>query len=88
MFHAKSDKNQKIFFYTPVSKFQKILRLNICNAGKQIYPKKKEILRKYTLQILEAAIQRCTVKKVCLKNLPPVYLHITKIHDIYHIKNL
>ena len=49
MFHAKSDKKQKIFFYTPVSKFQKILTLNICDGAKQIYPKKKKILRKDTL---------------------------------------
>ena len=41
-FHAKSDKKQKIFFYTPVSKFQKILTLNICDGAKQIYPKKKK----------------------------------------------
>ena len=42
MFHAKSDKKQKIFFHTPVSKFQKILTLKICDGVKQIYPKKKD----------------------------------------------
>ena len=42
MFHAKSGKKHKIFFYTPVSKFQKILTLNICDGAKQIYPKKKK----------------------------------------------
>ena len=42
MLRAKSDKKQKIFFYTPVLKFQKILTLNICNGAKQIYPKKKK----------------------------------------------
>ena len=67
MFHAKSDKKQKIFFYTPVSKFQKILTLNICDGAKQIYPKKKKILRKDTLRISVAAVRRCTVKKVSLK---------------------
>ena len=42
MFHAKLDKKQKIFFYTPVSKFQKILTLSICDGAKQIYQKKKK----------------------------------------------
>ena len=42
MFHVKADKKQKMFFYTPVSKFQKILTLNICDEAKQIYPKKKK----------------------------------------------
>ena len=43
MFQAtKQDKKQKIFFYTPASKFQKILILNICNGAKQIHPKKKK----------------------------------------------
>ena len=32
-FHAKSDKNQKIFFCMPVSKFQKISTLNICDGA-------------------------------------------------------
>ena len=41
MLRAKSDKKQKIFFYTPVLKFQKISTLNICDGAKQIYPKKK-----------------------------------------------
>ena len=52
MFHAKSDKKQKIFFHTPVSKFQKILTLNIGDGAKQIYPKrKKKILSTDTLRI-------------------------------------
>ena len=77
MFHAKLDKKQKILFYTPVSKFLKILTLNICDGAKQIYPKKKKkILTKDTLQISGAAIRRCTtVKKVSLKNSPPVYCY-------------
>ena len=41
-FHAKLDKKQKIFFCTPVSKFQKILTLNICDGAKQIYLKKQQ----------------------------------------------
>ena len=41
-FHGKSDKKQKIFFCTPVTKLQKILTLNICNKAKQIYPKKQK----------------------------------------------
>ena len=39
-FREKSDKKQKIFFCTTVSKFQEILTLNICDGAKQIYPKK------------------------------------------------
>ena len=42
MFHANLDKKQEICFYTPVSKFQKILTLNICDGTKQVYPKKKK----------------------------------------------
>ena len=41
-FRAKLDKKQKIFFCAPVSKFQKILTLNICDGTKQIYPKKQK----------------------------------------------
>ena len=41
--------------------------------------RKKKILKKDTLQISVAAIRRFTVKKVSLKNSPPVYWHITKI---------
>ena len=40
-FREKSDKKQKIFFCTTVSKLQEILTLNnICDGAKQIYPKK------------------------------------------------
>ena len=46
-------------------------------------PKEKKIFQD---KILSAA-QRRTVKKVSLKNLPPVYWHITKIHDIHHVQN-
>ena len=41
--------------------------------------KKKKILRRDTLQISVAVLWRCTVKKMPLKVLPPVYLHIIKI---------
>ena len=44
---------------------------------------KTKLLRKDTLQVIEAVIQRCCVKKVSLKMLPPVYLHIIKI-AIWH----
>ena len=50
MFQAKLDKKQKIFFYTPVSKFQKIF--SICDGAKQIYPrpskKKKDSKERYS----------------------------------------
>ena len=32
-FHVKSDKKPKIFFCTPLSKFQKISTLNICDGA-------------------------------------------------------
>ena len=49
MFHAKLGKKHKIFFYTPVSKFQKILTLNICDGAKLIYPKKeKDSMERYS----------------------------------------
>ena len=46
---------------------------------------KKEILRRDTLRI-SVAVQRCTVKKVSLKILPPVYLHIIKIDIKQQVK--
>ena len=63
-FHAKSDEKQKIFFCTPVSKFQKISTLNIYNEATK--RNKKKILRRDTLRISEAVIWRNTVKKVCI----------------------
>ena len=81
-FHVKSDKKQKIFFCTPVSKFQEILKLNIYDEAKQIYPKKrKKILRRDTLRISIAVIRKFNLKKGVpyFKFLPPVYLHIIKI---------
>ena len=38
---VKSDEKQKIFFCTPVAKFQETSTLNICDGAKQIYPKKR-----------------------------------------------
>ena len=84
-FHAKSDEKQKIFFYTPVSKFQKISTLNICDGAKQIYPKKEKVLRKDTLRISVAA--EVYSKKGVLQNSPPVYWYITKIYYIHHVQN-
>ena len=48
--------------------------------------KKNYIIRKDTPRISIAAVRRCTVKKVPLKNSPPVYWHITKIHDVHHVQ--
>ena len=88
MSQAKLDKKQKIFCCIPLSNFTKISTLNICDGAKQIYLMKQrrdngEIIYKYlrrdNLQISVAAIQRCTVKKVSVKILPPVYLRIIKI---------
>ena len=74
-FHAKSDKKQKTFFCTPVRKFQK----TSTSATKQnifIQKNKKKLLRKDTLRVSQAVIRKCCIKKVSLKILPPVYLHI------------
>ena len=46
MFHAKLDKEQKIFFYAPVSKFQNILTLNICKVD--LSKKKKDFKERYS----------------------------------------
>ena len=67
-FHAKSDKKQKIFFYTPVSQFQKISTLNYLTETKRD-----------TLRISLAVVQKYTIKKVPLKISPPVNLHIIKL---------
>ena len=72
-FHVKLDKKQAIFFCKPVSKFQKISPLNICDEAKQIYPKKqKKIPRKYTVRISEAAVGKYFVKRMWLKISPLV----------------
>ena len=50
---------------------------------------KKKLLRKDTLRVSEAVIQRSCVKKVSLKILRPVYLHIIEIDNRYIVdKNL
>ena len=41
-FHGKSDKKQKIFFSTPVMKFQKISTLNIYNEANQFIHRNKK----------------------------------------------
>ena len=41
--------------------------------------KKKKILRRDALRISVAAIRSCTVKKVPLKILPPIYLYVMKM---------
>ena len=73
-------KSRKYFYVQPASKLQKISTLNICDGTKQIYPKKqKMILRRDTLRISVAVVQKGTVKKVSLKISPRVFLHIIKI---------
>ena len=68
MFHAKSDKKQKIFFYTPVSKFQKMLTLNICDGAKQIYPKKKnDFKERYSTNFSSSRPEVCSTKGVLKK---------------------
>ena len=39
---------------------------------------KKKLLRKDALRVSEAVIQKCCVKKVSLKILPPLYLRIVE----------
>ena len=82
MFHVKADQKQKIFFYTPVSKFQKVLTLNICDGAKQIYPKKKKDSKERYSTNFSSSCPKVYSKKGVIKNSPPVYWHITKIHDI------
>ena len=80
-------KNRKHFFIHQYQNFRNF-NINHLQWSKADLPKEKnEILKKDTLRISVAAIQRCTVKKVSLKYLPPVYWHITKIHDIHHVQN-
>ena len=77
-------KKQKIFFYTPVYTSIRISEIfNIkhlwCSKADLSKEEKKKIFRKDTLRISVAAVRRCTLKKVSLKNSPPVYWHIIKI---------
>ena len=87
LFQIRSDKKQKIFFNTPLSKFQKFQHQTSAMEQSRFTQRKKEILRKDTLRISAAAVGKCTVKKLSLKNSPPVYWHITKTHDIHHVQN-
>ena len=76
--------------YFSIHQYQNFRNFNIKHLqwSKADLPKEKDkILKKDTLRISVAAIQRYTVKKVSLKYLPPVYWHITKIHDIHHVEN-
>ena len=62
-----------------IDKFRQLL-IFICDGAKQIFPNKQtKILRKDTERISEAVVGRYSVKKVSLKILPPVQLHIIKI---------
>ena len=63
-----------------VTKFRKILTLNIAmKQNRLIKRNEKKLLRKDTLRVSQAVIQRYHIKKVSLKILPPVYLHIIEI---------
>ena len=75
--------------YFSIHQYQNFRNFNIKHLqwSKADLPKEKKILRKDTLRISVAAVQRCTVKNVSLRNLPPVYWHITKIHDIQQVQN-
>ena len=80
-------KNRKHFV---IYQYQCFRNFNIKHLqwSKADLPKEKDkILKKDTLRISVAAIQRYTVKKVSLKHLPPAYWHITKIHGIHHVQN-
>ena len=68
-FHAKSDKKQKIFFCTPVTKFQKISTSNMCNEAKQIYPnKQKKASKKRYSKSFRSSYPKVLCKKGVLKN--------------------
>ena len=76
--------------YFSIHQYQNFRNLNIKHLqwSKADLPKeKKKIPRKDTLRISVTAARMCKVKKVSLKNLSPVYWHITKIHDIHHVQN-
>ena len=62
-----------MFFWAPVRKFQKT-STSVTKQSRFI--KNKKLLRKDTLWVSEAVIQKCCVKKLSLKTLPHVYLHI------------
>ena len=49
---------------------------------------KKDSKERYSTNFSSSRPEVYSKKKVSLKNLPPVYWHITKIHDIHHVQNL
>ena len=49
------EKKQKIFFCTPISTFQKISTLNICEEAVQIYPKKRKKIPRKDVRIKSIA---------------------------------
>ena len=63
----KMDKKQKIFFYTPASKFQKILTLNICNGATQIYSKKEKDYKERYSTNFSSSLPEVYSKKGVLK---------------------
>ena len=77
-------KSKKYFSAQQYQNFGKIQHYTSAKEQNRfIQRNKKDILRRDTLRISVAAIQRCTVKKVYLKILPPVYLHIIKGYLCY-----
>ena len=70
-------KAKNIFLHTSKKSSEnfdiKYLQQSKTDLSKEI---KKKLLRKDTLRVLEAVIRNCCVKKVSVKILPPVYLHI------------
>ena len=82
MFHAKSDKKQKIFFYICTS--IKILEnINIkdlqwSKADDLSKEKKRDSKERYSTNF-SSSHSEVHCKKGVLKNSPPVYWHITKI---------
>ena len=79
-------KAENIFLYTSI-KISQNFNIKHLRWSKVDLPKEKKTLRKDTLRIPVAAVRRCAVKKVSVKNSPPIYWHITKIHDIHHVQN-
>ena len=76
--HIES-KVENIFLHTSI-KFSENFDIKHLQRSKADLSKEtKKILGNDTLRVSEAVIQRFFVKKVSLKNLPPVYLHIIKV---------
>ena len=76
--------------YFCIHQYQNLRNFNIKHlqwSKADLLKEKKYILRKDTVRISVAAVRRCTVRKVSLKNSPPVYWHITKSHVIHHVQN-